>query len=43
MLNSEILKAVMLGHAIGDALGVPVEFFTRGTLSIHLKLKFGAF
>ena len=23
------IKAVTLGHAVGDALGVPVEFFDR--------------
>jgi len=28
----EKLKAVMLGHAVGDALGVPVEFCTREAL-----------
>ena len=27
------IKAVMLGHAIGDALGVPVEFCTREELA----------
>ena len=26
------IKSVMLGHAIGDALGVPVEFLNRKTL-----------
>lgn len=26
------IKAVVLGHAVGDALGVPVEFCTRGEL-----------
>lgn len=29
----DIIKAVMLGHAIGDALGVPVEFLSRQELS----------
>ena len=28
----KIIKAVMLGHAVGDALGVPVEFVRRETL-----------
>ncbi len=28
----EKIKAVMLGHAVGDALGVPVEFCTREEL-----------
>ena len=28
----EKVKAVMVGHAVADALGVPVEFFTRATL-----------
>lgn len=27
-----IVKAVMLGHAVGDALGVPVEFASREEL-----------
>ena len=27
MLNK--IKSVMIGHAIGDALGVPVEFASR--------------
>ena len=31
MINDKI-KAVMLGHAIGDALGVPVEFCKRAEL-----------
>ena len=30
-MNDKI-KAVMLGHAVGDALGVPVEFYTREEL-----------
>ena len=25
----EQIKAVMIGHAVGDALGVPVEFASR--------------
>ena len=25
----EKIKAVMIGHAVGDALGVPVEFCSR--------------
>ena len=29
------LKAVMIGHAAGDALGVPVEFCTREELAKH--------
>ena len=33
MLN--IIKSVMLGHAIGDALGVPVEFCKRKDLEQH--------
>ena len=28
----EQIKAVMLGHAVGDALGVPVEFCDREEL-----------
>lgn len=30
--TKNIIKAVMLGHAIGDALGVPVEFESRDEL-----------
>ena len=29
---SDKLRAVMLGHAVGDALGVPVEFCSREAL-----------
>ena len=34
MINNlnEILKSVMFGHAIGDAIGVPVEFLSREDL-----------
>ena len=32
MINDKI-KAVMLGHAVGDALGVPVEFCERNELA----------
>ncbi len=32
MRKSEFVKAVMLGHAVADALGVPVEFSSRGEL-----------
>ena len=32
MINDKI-KAVMLGHAVGDALGVPVEFCKRNELA----------
>lgn len=32
MKNGEKIKAVMLGHAVGDALGVPVEFCARKEL-----------
>lgn len=31
-MNVDKIKAVMLGHAIGDALGVPVEFCSREEL-----------
>lgn len=31
----KIAKAVMVGHAVGDALGVPVEFRTRDYLRIN--------
>ena len=30
---TEQIKAVMIGHAVGDALGVPVEFASRSELS----------
>lgn len=32
MYNSKMLKAVILGHAVGDALDVPVEFMLREKL-----------
>lgn len=32
-MKNEKIKAVMLGHAVGDALGVPVEFCTRDELA----------
>ena len=32
MITLEEIKAVVFGHAIGDALGFPVEFFTRQEL-----------
>ncbi len=31
-VTAEQLRAVMLGHAVADALGVPVEFSSRGAL-----------
>ena len=30
-----LIKSVMLGHAVGDALGVPVEFCTRDELDAN--------
>ena len=30
--KKELIKAVMIGHAVADALGVPVEFCTRESL-----------
>ena len=30
--RKKTIEAVMLGHAVGDALGVPVEFFMREEL-----------
>ncbi len=30
--KEELIKAVMIGHAVADALGVPVEFCTRESL-----------
>ncbi len=32
MITLEQIKAIMIGHAIGDALGVPVEFCSREEL-----------
>ena len=31
-INTSIIKSVMIGHAVGDALGVPVEFASREEL-----------
>lgn len=42
----EKLRAVMLGHAVGDALGVPVEFFYREELDqkpVSEMLGFGTY
>ena len=33
-MNSSKLKAAIYGLAIGDALGVPVEFMKRGTFEV---------
>ncbi|MBQ2987544.1 MAG: ADP-ribosylglycohydrolase family protein [Clostridia bacterium] len=33
--KTERIKAVMIGHAVGDALGVPVEFESRRKLEKH--------
>ena len=35
MITLEQIKAVMIGHAIGDALGVPVEFCEREELKMN--------
>lgn len=35
MITLEQIKAVMIGHAIGDALGVPVEFCSREELKAN--------
>lgn len=35
MNNSKIIKGAVLGHVIGDTLGVPVEFVPREKLQIH--------
>lgn len=35
MVTLEQIKSVMIGHAIGDALGVPVEFRSRDYLRQH--------
>ena len=34
-MNLEIVKAMMIGSAIGDALGVPVEFMSRKELALN--------
>lgn len=34
MLTLDAMRAVMLGHAVADALGVPVEFCTREELAL---------
>lgn len=34
-MKNEKIKAVMLGHAVGDALGVPVEFCERDELTAN--------
>lgn len=34
-INLETIKAVMIGHAVGDALGVPVEFCDREELNAN--------
>ena len=33
--DKKMIKAVMLGHAVADALGVPVEFMSRESLKAH--------
>lgn len=33
-MDREYIKAVVLGHAVGDALGVPVEFCSRQNLDL---------
>ncbi len=35
MINKEVIKAVVVGHAVADALGVPVEFESREQLKKH--------
>ena len=32
MINVEIIRGAILGHAVGDALGVPAEFIPREKL-----------
>ncbi len=34
-MDAVLLKAVMLGHAVADALGVPVEFRSREMLDVY--------
>jgi ADP-ribosylglycohydrolase len=40
--TAEQIKAVLLGVAVGDALGVPVEFKPRGTFKITDMYGFGS-
>ena len=35
MNNNDIIKAAIIGHAVGDALGVPAEFIPREKLQKH--------
>ncbi len=35
MLSLDSIRAMIFGHAIGDALGVPVEFEPRETLAAN--------
>ena len=35
MNYNEIIKGAILGHVVGDALGVPVEFYSRAKLENH--------
>ncbi len=35
MFSLELFKAVVLGHAVGDAIGVPVEFKDRESLKVN--------
>jgi ADP-ribosylglycohydrolase len=42
MFTAEQIKAVLLGVAVGDALGVPVEFKSRGTFKITDMVGFGS-
>lgn len=35
MNNNDIIKAAIIGHAVGDALGVPAEFVPREKLQKH--------
>ena len=40
-MNSSKLKAAIYGLAIGDALGVPVEFMKRGTFEVKEMTGYG--
>lgn len=42
-MEKEKIKAAFLGHAIGDALGVPVEFYNRSDLKLNPVTGFRAF
>ena len=40
---ADSIRAVLIGHAVADALGVPVEFLSRETLTEHPVVKMQGF